>query len=66
MSWASGNYGALFQAKQWYYLTQDPNGYKGNGVKMETKAVPLGILMGKPIAAGSIFMGEVKNQRDAR
>lgn len=58
MSWASGNWGALFQAKQWY-TTQDPNGYKGNGVKMETKAVPLGILMGKPIAAGSIFMGEV-------
>lgn len=60
MSWASGNYGATmpFQGKKWYTM-QDPNGYKGNAVKMVTRSVSLGSIVNKPIAAGSLFMGDV-------
>lgn len=58
IEWANGNFGAIISQSP-FYTTQEEHGFKGKAAKMETlSAGELGKMFGKPIAAGSIFLGE--------
>lgn len=57
LEWASGNVGALLSMTN-FYTTQEEQGVKGKAARMETLSTgPFGAMFGKPIAAGSIFLG---------
>lgn len=68
--WASGNPGYNILAATlvpegetltpaFYPTAQTPNGYEGKGVVMTTKGTgSLGEMMGSPLAAGNLFIGE--------
>lgn len=61
--WATGNAGAAilkYKAMPEDFPTYStPNGYEGKGVCMNTQSTGYwGELMGKPIAAGNLFLGE--------
>ncbi|MDO5105516.1 PCMD domain-containing protein [Capnocytophaga sp.] len=44
-----------------YPSAQTPDGYKGNGIKLQTKSTGfLGSLFGSPLAAGNLFLGSFK------
>ena len=63
MTWASGNPGfSLTGSKknpEHFPTSQDPNGYKGNCLKMVTQSTgTFGKLADKPIAAGNLFTGQ--------
>lgn len=60
--WASGNQGVAIVQTDWtptqFPTYQTENGYEGKGVCLNTQyAGDLGKMMGKPIAAGNLFMG---------
>lgn len=58
LEWASGNYAVFLMSGKDFYVTQDPEGYKGNAAKLQTKSTGFwGKIARKPIAAGSVFMG---------
>ena len=63
--WASGNAGFALtgmgkQATD-YPTASDPQGYKGNGIRLETRSTgSFGEGVNMPIAAGNIFIGEFK------
>lgn len=61
--WASGNEGFLMsnqgKTPESFPTTVDPAGFKGCCVRLTTRSTgPFGIMFGKPIAAGNIFIGE--------
>ena len=65
MTWGSGNAGAKLalllnndKDPNHYPTVQDPNGFKGKCVKLQTISTgPFGAGFGMPIAAGNLFMG---------
>ncbi|WP_249169415.1 PCMD domain-containing protein [Porphyromonas levii] len=63
LEWASGNFGAIL-SRSTFYTTQEEHGVKGKAAKLETLSTgPFGSLVKKPIAAGSIFLGEFDPNR---
>ena len=60
--WSSGNAGFAITASSAggdeYPTAVTKNGYEGNGAKLVTRSTgTLGAMMGKPIAAGNLFLG---------
>lgn len=58
--WASGNPGFAFISKvrEDYPTVSIAKGYKGKGVKLETRSTgPFGSMVGMPLAAGNLFIG---------
>lgn len=69
MTWASGNEGFAYTGvqatKDEYPTTVDAKGWNDNCLKLQTKSTgPLGELLGMPLAAGNLFMGNFKINLD--
>lgn len=63
LTWASGNGGYALAVSQAaakdYPTTQDDNGWNGKCLKLVTRSTgSLGSLVGMPIAAGNLFIGQ--------
>ena len=66
--WATGNpgYAISMSSAAWSAYPSVPyeEGYEGAGVKLQTLSTgPLGKLVGKPIAAGNLFMGKFDTEK---